>query len=356
MTNWRPLIDHLSAPDQDYVLITVGAARGSTPRDTGTKMLVSSTDVVGTIGGGQLEYVAIDNARALLSGDGSDTELMQLPLGPELAQCCGGYTELALTRIGRADQNWLDQIKQTLDAQQRGALLTYWQNGTVTRDLVSFDQISQIADEDLQQAVQDADQFGTASVIEAEKYSGIFTLVEPIEQNRFNLFLFGAGHVGRAIVHTLSPLPCTIHWVDSRNDEFPKVLPGNVQQIIAPNPSEILHKAPANSYFLIMTHSHQLDMELVAEILKKKECAYLGLIGSMTKRARFFKRLKAQGYTDTDLQRVTCPVGIAGTGGKHPTEIAISVSAEILQTYNERQRQLENGTDVQDISLRMKAH
>ncbi len=356
MTNWRALIDPLHAADQEYVLITVGAARGSTPRDTGTKMLVGRKNVIGTIGGGQLEYVAIDKARSLLCGDGPGAVLMQLPLGPELAQCCGGYTELALTRIGPDDQKWLDQIKQTLSLGQRGALLTHWQGGSASRDLILFDQMPQILDDDLQRAVQEADQFGTASVIEAEKYSGIFTLVEPIEQNRFNLFLFGAGHVGRAIVHTLSPLPCTIHWIDSRKDEFPQNTPENIQKIIAENPTELLHKAPANSYFLIMTHSHQLDMELVSEILKKKECAYLGLIGSLTKKARFFKRLKAQGYTDTDLQRVTCPVGIADTGGKHPTEIAISVAAEILQTYNERQRQLEDGTDVERISLRAKAH
>lgn len=355
MTNWREIIDHLNRSDQEFVLITACAARGSTPRDTGTKMLVSAQDIIGTIGGGQLEYVAIDKARALLR-EGADTALMQLPLGPELAQCCGGYTELALARINAADRKWLNQIQDILESGQRGALLTHWQNGTPKRELVSFDQIPLTSDRDLWQAVQDADQYGAATVVEAEKYSGIFTLVEPIEQNRFNLFLFGAGHVGRAVVHTLSPLPCTIHWIDSRNEEFPLSIPKNVHKIIASNPTETLHTAPENSYFLIMTHSHQLDLELTAEILKKKECAYLGLIGSLTKRARFFKRLKDKGYTDTDLQRVTCPIGIAGTGGKHPTEIAISVAAEIMQTYNEHQRQHVGATDVSGTGLRMKAH
>ena len=355
MTHWRDLIDHLNGSDQEYVLITVGAARGSTPRNTGTKMLVSAADIMGTIGGGQLEYVAIDKARTLLRG-GANAELMQLPLGPELAQCCGGYTELALTRITVADHQWMDQIQQTLNAGQRGALLTQWQGGHVARELILFDQAAKTPEGNLKRAVQDADQFGTATVVEAQKYSGTFTLVEPIEQNRFNLFLFGAGHVGRAVAHTLSPLPCTIHWVDSRNEEFPAALPGNIQKIIAENPTEVLHNAPANSYFLIMTHSHQLDMELTAEILKKKGCAYIGLIGSMTKRARFFERLKTMGYTDTDLRRVTCPIGISETGGKHPTEIAISVAAEILQTYNKRQRPHEEDADVTNADLRIIGH
>ncbi len=345
MISWQDIKSARDNPTHKWVLVTVGAARGSTPRDCGTKMLVSEAQLCGTIGGGQLEYVVIDKARQLLKDNTlSNHQLMQLPLGPELAQCCGGYTEIMLERLQEADLSCLDTL-ETIDVlENRYAVICHWSAKTVRREIRLFSDVQGQDNPQFNTAMEEAQKFGISSVIETEKYSGNFQLIEPLKVNRFQLVLFGAGHVGRAIVHTLSPLPCQIIWVDQRDDEFPKNLPFNVHKSICADPKEMVHKVAKDSYFLVMTHSHKLDQELVAEILSRRDSGYLGLIGSKTKRARFINRLKSSGFSDADLEALTCPIGIKGAEGKHPTEIAISVAAEILQVHALHQQEFAQNT------------
>ena len=145
----------------------------------------------------------------------------------------------------------------------------------------------------------------------------------------------GAGHVGRAIVKVLSELSCTITWVDSREEEFPNDVPFNVQRVCTDAPRCEVDAAHQGSYFLVMTHSHALDQELSEHILKRDDYAYFGLIGSVTKRRQFERRLLDRGLSHAQLARMHCPIGVAGIEGKEPATIAISVAAEILQCQNE---------------------
>ncbi len=309
-------------------------------------MLVSSEQIVGTIGGGQLECRAIEVARKLLQPQAtSKTELLQLPLGPELLQCCGGYAELMLERLTASDHSWLDDLKTALSAPEDHVFLTDWQGSEVSHETARLSDL-----EDTSWSFYRPEEFAAQNVAfaELEKYSGHFQMAEPIQAAAFNLYVFGAGHVGRAIVQTLAPLPIKISWIDPRAEEFPATTLRNVEKIVTEDPLEEVHKAASSGYFLVMTHSHQLDFDLTAEILQRRDAAYLGLIGSKTKRNRFFKRFEAAGFTKFDLERITCPIGIAGTGGKHPSEIAISVAAEILQL---RQRHLESLTRQANDSL-----
>jgi xanthine dehydrogenase accessory factor len=143
--------------------------------------------------------------------------------------------------------------------------------------------------------------------------------------------LFGAGHVGRALVNVLSALSCRITWVDSRDDALPTAVPGNVECVATDVPEAEVAAAPAGAYFLVMTHSHALDEQLAGAILARADFAYFGLIGSVSKRRQFERRLEARGMPRSRLTAMTCPIGIAGIAGKEPEVIAIAVAAELLQ-------------------------
>ncbi len=167
----------------------------------------------------------------------------------------------------------------------------------------------------------------------------VTVLFEQVRPARLHVALFGAGHVGRALVRVLGDLPLRVSWIDSRSDAFPAALPGNVATIVAADPAGQVERLPANTLVLVMTHDHQIDFGIVAAALSRVDFAAVGLIGSATKRARFVRRLAMRGLDTAAIGRLICPIGISGIGGKLPVEIAISVAAQILQLApGERQR------------------
>jgi len=159
-------------------------------------------------------------------------------------------------------------------------------------------------------------------------------LFEPLGTGTVQIALFGAGHVARALVPVLATLPCKVHWVDAREDEFPEYIPKGVTKVVNEFPVDEVDSLPANSYFIVMTHNHQLDQELTEKILQRNDFTYFGLIGSQTKRKKFEHRLKAKGFADDLLERMTCPMGIPDVKGKLPAEIAVSVAGEVIAHYN----------------------
>ncbi|MEH6576784.1 MAG: xanthine dehydrogenase accessory protein XdhC [Amphritea sp.] len=159
-------------------------------------------------------------------------------------------------------------------------------------------------------------------------------LFEPMGTATVQIAVFGAGHVGRALVPILASLPCRIRWIDAREDEFPETIPEGVVKVVNEFPVDEIANQPAGSYFIVMTHNHQLDQELSEQILQRDNHAYFGLIGSQTKRAKFEHRLKAKGFTEEQLSRMTCPMGIPEVKGKLPAEIAVSVAGEVIAQYN----------------------
>lgn len=159
----------------------------------------------------------------------------------------------------------------------------------------------------------------------------------PAAAPRFVLQLYGAGHVGRAIVRLLDGLPCRVHWVDEREGEFP---PGpsapHIERLcVEPVQAEVA-AAPPGAFYLVLTHSHDLDMAITEAILRRGDFAYLGLIGSATKRARFLHRFEARGIPADTLARITCPIGLPGITGKEPEVLAIAVVAQLLQVAEAR--------------------
>lgn len=275
------------------LVVRVHEVRGSTPREADARMLVSLDEAQGTIGGGHLEWQAIAMARQALrkhaqgiSSAPSGTTLAAwthtFALGPTLGQCCGGVVVLAF---------------EPLDS----TTLARW----------------------------------------------------PAAAPRFHLDLHGAGHVGQAIVKLLADIDCEVRWIDQRLDDSPQALPGDEATLGLPTgrdlaalpphirclptedaAAEVAHAPPA-SLHLVLTHRHDLDLAIVDALLRREDVrqgrAWVGLIGSRTKRAAFEHRLQARGHAPELIASIACPIGLPGIVGKEPAVIAVSVVAQLLQ-------------------------
>lgn len=167
-----------------------------------------------------------------------------------------------------------------------------------------------------------------------------FTLREDFPREEppvFEVVLFGAGHVGKEVARILERLPCRLTWVDPRPEMFPAEVGSRVRVVIEEEPAWMVEEASRGAYFLVMTHSHALDLELVERVLRRGDFAYLGLIGSETKAAKFRARLARRGFAPEQIARLTSPVGLF-KGGKHPAEVAVSAVAQILERVSARAR------------------
>jgi len=174
--------------------------------------------------------------------------------------------------------------------------------------------------------------------------------LERVVGSDFNIAVFGAGHVGSAVVRSLSVLDCNIRWIDSRRNIFRKT-PPNVRTIETGEPALEVAAMPPGSCYLVMTHSHALDFEICDRILRRGDTAYCGLIGSLSKRRRFEKRYRSQGMAANAISHLTCPIGVAGISGKKPAEIAVAAAAEVLRAYEKvcRTGNLEYADNVRPL-------
>ena len=162
-------------------------------------------------------------------------------------------------------------------------------------------------------------------------------LFERFTACKTQIMLFGAGHVGKALTTILAELPCQIKWVDNREEQFPEGMltnsPHNVECIVSDNPVDEIANMPAGSFFIIMTHNHQLDFELCQALLKRGDFVYAGLIGSDTKWKRFQHRLKHREFSQQAIEQLNCPIGLSAVPGKRPMEVAVSIAAEVIGIY-----------------------
>ena len=246
------------------VLVQQVEVRGSSPRESGARMLVNEQTCIGTIGGGHLELKAIAVAREMLRSGEMHAHLERFALGPSLGQCCGGHVTLRWSVLDQA----------AIDA---------W----------------------------------------------------PEPEPLFRLQLHGAGHVGRAIARLLATLDVRVDWIDEREAEFPDSLgdshwPSHIVRRSSPRAEDEVRDAPPDSCYLVLTHSHDLDLRICEAVLRRGDFRHLGLVGSKSKSERFLRRLEARGIPEHNLLRVTCPIGIPGIQGKQPELIAVSVVAQLL--------------------------
>jgi xanthine dehydrogenase accessory factor len=302
------------------VRVTVIALRGSAPREAGATMLVDALGTVGSIGGGQLEWQATLAARELLCvRDAAPVRIADLILGPDLGQCCGGRVELWLEKLTRDDLPWL-----------RGAARSVVRARTHRDEpshLVVTEFSGGVASHRLLRSTP-----GAVSLHLQRAASGDLTLHEPLSVPRPRLWVFGAGHVGQALVRLLSEVALfDITWVDSRPELLPAGLEGCVTTLASAKPIQLVDAAPAGARYVVLTHDHALDYELCRSILGRGDSSWLGLIGSASKAARFRSRLLRDGIGRETLSTLTCPIGIPGIASKLPASIAISIAAQLLQ-------------------------
>jgi len=295
-------------------MVTIVDVKGSAPREPGIRMLVTGSDLVGTIGGGHLEWRGMDIARAMLANrhvrGNPHRRIERIPLGPALGQCCGGVVKLAFEVLGEADLAWLDAVEDAFRA-GRALQRTVPPAGAI--------------------AVEASRAMLHTAVLHADG-----TWTDTLVPDDMHIVLFGAGHVGHALVKVLSTLPCRVHWVDERDTLFPGGLPDSVEAESTDTPESVVEQAPPGSYFIVMTHSHALDQQLCERIFRRTDFAYFGLIGSKTKRARFEHRMVEHGVDPARLPEMTCPMGVAGITDKAPAMIAVAIVAQLLQVREQR--------------------
>ncbi|HMO06756.1 MAG TPA: xanthine dehydrogenase accessory protein XdhC [Paracoccaceae bacterium] len=288
------------------VRVVVASVEGSAPREPGAAMVVWADGTrdggqSGTIGGGALEWEAATQARAMLA-TGSADRVDRRPLGPALGQCCGGAVVL---------------VSERWDAARLAG---------IAGDIV----VRSPEGRDMPLAVK---RLLDRARARGERPGTVWTLgwlVEPVAAPARHLWVWGAGHVGRAIVSTLAPLPgLAITWVDVARDRFPADVPPGVTVLAAADPAGLAAQAPRDAEHLILTFSHALDLDLCHRLLMHgfRGC---GLIGSATKWARFRSRLAALGHPPDRIARIVCPIGDPDLG-KHPQAIAIGVAAALLR-------------------------
>lgn len=261
MTNLAALDAFFSA-NPKAIACELTSVRGSSPREQGTFMLVGQEAIFGTIGGGALEYMVIDHARKLIA-EGRAEAAMDVPLGPEIGQCCGGRVGVSLHFV---------------DAATRAKLA------------------ERIADDDAKAS---------------------------------HVYIFGAGHVGRVLAQILALLPVKVEVIDTRREELALLAPGIVHRLVA-MPESVVRSAPPGSAFVIVTHDHALDFLIANEALARQDAAYVGMVGSKTKRAKFSSWFIEQGGDGAQLERLILPIGAQGIGDKRPSVIAALAAAEVM--------------------------
>ncbi|WP_324133355.1 xanthine dehydrogenase accessory protein XdhC [Bosea sp. (in: a-proteobacteria)] len=252
------------------ILMALTRAAGSTPREAGATMAVSETGAAGTIGGGQLEFHCLDIARAMLEA-GETERLLDIPLGPQMGQCCGGRVSVSLKRATSADLA-MQLAQERSEAEARPAVL-----------------------------------------------------------------VFGAGHTGRALVEALALLPLRVTLIDDR-DGVMDGLPAAVTCVRMADPVAAIATAPTGAAHVVLTHSHALDYRLTEAALQRGDAAYVGMIGSATKRARFEAGFLRSGGRREALSRLTCPIGGSDVDDKRPEVIAALTAAELVRSLLRKQQ------------------
>lgn len=253
-------------------------------------MVVTADGLAGSIGGGALEYQVTAQARSILALEPGSWRVQDYPLGPLLGQCCGGRVRLLVERLESAPE------------------------GEGPFEVVLSDRV-----ERRPRNGEAPDAIGPRGPLPGAGAR----FLEPVETESLPVHLFGAGHVGRAIVARAAGLPLHIGWYDSRPE-----MAGTAGAVLAGEAEMIAQAAgaPRESAVVIMTHDHGLDYRLAAAALGGR-ARFVGLIGSRTKRARFLSRLAADGV---DSVRLTCPIGLPGIDGRKPEVIAIATLAQLL--------------------------
>ena len=324
--DWIGTTQRLITERRRAVLIMVTADKGSTPRDSGTWMLVSDDKQSGTLGGGELERLAEEAARAMLAGHGTwQRSSLHCALGPDLRQCCGGHVTLMLEPLDMSATDWLAQAAES----------------------------ARVADNQYSVLFQSNELAATPRIITNDgALSGITGVhLQLLTDTRLSLFLFGAGHVGQAVATLSTQLPLRLTVIDGRANQR-ALIPNadNIEVMGMDSAEEAAARVSSGSAALVMTHSHELDYTLCHALLTQNSAVFVGLIGSRSKANRFRSRLRKDNVPEKSLARLTSPIGSSGPKGKEPGVIALAALSEVL-TLNMKSATLDLTPSVQGANI-----
>ncbi len=300
MNDWARQALLCLAQRQKAALVSVLATEGSVPREAGTRMLVTAEGSFGSIGGGNLEFQAILQARLALQQSPGAWRIQDYPLGPFLQQCCGGRVRLLIENLDPAQADWIAATERA---------------GPVHLETL-------LHESHLERSVIDRPDLAPQAARGPIPGPGE-RIIETVGAAATKLLLFGAGHVGSAIARIVVGLPFELDWVDERESRDPAA-----RRLAPPDMEEAARQA--KGAVLFVTHDHALDYRLTVAALSG-QAQFIGLIGSATKRARFVRRLREAGFDAAAEARLVCPIGLPGIRGKAPEVIAVAVAAQLLQ-------------------------
>ncbi len=322
MRVWGEILSALDAVGR-CVLVSIVDVAGSSPREAGTRMVVRpDMSFMGTIGGGRLEYDVLHEAVSLMSEGGAAFQIRSYVLGPDLGQCCGGRVEIAFEQF---HFNYRSRAQEFSTQENAGIFST-------TANTCSSGPLER--------------QVLPPSMCRADSAENVLNqgiLTERFGEDRPHLYLFGAGHVGKALVLAMAPLGFQISWIDDRREIFPKYLPSNIRCIHLNEPQVVVKNLEPGNYVIVMTHDHKRDHAIVDAAVRRTDLAFIGLIGSATKRARTLKRFKDSGVSEAQSKQLVCPVGITEIKSKKPSDIAISIAAQLLMVKEKQMSNVQGG-------------
>lgn len=334
MTDWTAQVE-AALDEGPCVLVTLNRLAGSAPRESGARMVVGARTRRGSIGGGNLEYTAMHRARELLSESEAPRQLHEpYGLGPAMQQCCGGAVTVLYEVLSGDCPEWIRGVRASRDSGE-AAVLAQAVDGVPRRSVVGFrgrgdppvpDPVRQGA----RAILEGASEPTADGALPSLENDGITWWLERLAPASSPVLLFGAGHVGTEVARLLARLPFRLRWIDSRTDAFDRPAPDGVETVVTDDPVAEVAAAPPGAVFIVMTHSHPLDEDVCHAVLNREDFAWLGLIGSESKRKRFVHRLARRGVEAERLERLVCPVGIGGIGGKQPATIALSLAAQLM--------------------------
>ena len=329
---WLAELADMVAVHGPVVRVSIVRADGSAPRGAGAAMTVAAEAFTGTIGGGALEHEALNAARKMLperrgaATPGWWRSVRDYPLGPSLGQCCGGRVRLLFEVLAAAE---LAAMTEALGA------------GEIVAEVMALHPLKPGSPIEFAHHRKDDRDHWPLPLrrLVREMMSGVRPrgpiltagwYAEPLGPDLAPLFLYGAGHVGRAAAKVLADLPFEVHWVDTGADRYPDPMPPRVHRLVAADPARAARYAPAGAWHVVMTFSHAIDLEICRTVLARGDFAYLGVIASKTKRARFVRRLRDAGLSEAAVARLHAPIGLPGLEGKEPSVIAVSLAADLL--------------------------
>lgn len=340
MTHWLYQLKALKAgldADDRGVMVTIANVRGSSPREAGAKMMLSKHGCLGSIGGGQLEHQCQQLALEFIRRQNlTKPERRNFPLGANCGQCCGGTVDVLFEPVDAPTPAWLDRALAAVEQDHMLYLHTDFSDGA--KRVLNPADAKALSGSEAWHALATDIAVSTKSA-----------LIERICPSPTRIALFGAGHVGQALVKILSTLDCRVYWVDSRPGLFGVDADNGADNIVpvqTSDPAAYAAGLSSGTLCLVMTHSHPLDFDVCAKLLIRDDIPFCGLIGSASKRARFERLFKQAGLTPAQIARLTCPIGIDGIGGKAPAEIAVAAAAQVLKEAHRATDTLSKNKDV----------